>query len=316
MNKIQNNKKVIGIVILLAILALFPVLVGNSAYIISIAIQIGIFAIFAISYDLLFGYTGIVSFGHALFLGLGAYATGILMKNYGWSFVATLPVVIVVCLILGVGIGLLSVRVKDVYYSMMTLAVGQMFFVIASKAKNLTGGDDGFPGVPLLFTNKTAMYFLVVAVVIAVYIFARQLIKSPTGKVLQAIRENEKRTAMVGYDVLKYKLIIISISSVLAGIVGSLYVTYLGIAYPHLLHSHMTMQAIFMTVIGGTGTLYGPVIGSILVKVASTLLSGVTDRWMLIFGIFFVICVMLLPGGIASLISKITKKVVSKNQVV
>jgi branched-chain amino acid transport system permease protein len=290
-----------GIAMLAVFLAFFPIIVGGSAYYLSIAIEIGLLSIFAMSYDLLIGYTGIVSFGHAMFFGLGAYITGILMRNNNWGFIGTVPVVIIACGLLGLVIGLLTVRVKDTYFSMMTLALGQLFFVIATKAKNLTGGDDGLPGVPLLFRDKMTMYFVITVIVVLAYLLLRRLTKSPTGKTLQAIRENETRANMIGYNVLSYKLIIICISSILAGFAGSLYVTYLGVAYPLLMHSSQTMQAIFMTIIGGSGTLYGPIIGAVLVKIISTVLSAFTQRWMLIFGVLFVICVMLLPGGVVSI---------------
>lgn len=296
------------ILTIVAILLLAFPFVVNSPFVQSLAIQICIFGIYALSYDLLLGYTGIVSFGHALFFGGGAYITAILIKTYNFPFIAALIVVLLVCLVVGFAMGALSIRAKDIYFSMLTMALGQFFFVVILKASSITGGDDGFHGVPALVSDRRVFYYIILAFLLIVYIFAKRLINSPTGRVLQAIRENEVRAGMIGYNVLNYKLVVILISGAIAGFAGSLYVVYLGSAFPALIHSDMTMKALFMTVLGGMGTLTGPIFGSILVTLAENFLSAVMQRWMLVFGMIYVVIILFFPGGLARIGQKFVKK--------
>lgn len=302
-----TTNKIIMIILALALL-IFPLVSGY--YIRSIVTEIFIFGIFALSYNLLLGYTGIVSFGHALFFGGGAYITAILMKTYHFPFLITLLIGAVVCLLIGLAIGGLSIRAKEIYFSMLTMALGQFFYMIVLKATDFTGGDDGMHGInSVLAQNKTVFYYIILAFLIAVYILAKKLINSPTGKVLQAIRENEVRAGMIGYNVLNYKLIVIMISGVIAGIAGSLYVIFLGSTFPSLMHSDTTMKALFMTVLGGMGTLIGPILGSILIVLSEHYLSAVTQRWMLIFGAIYVLMILFFPGGIARIKDAIAGKI-------
>lgn len=299
--KNNTNKKKISIILLFIALTIFPFIV-NSTYILSLVIEMCIFAIFALSYDLLLGFTGIVSFGHALFFGLGAYTTGILMKGYNWGFVPTLLPVLLVCVAFGVGIGAVTIRAKDTYFSMLTLAIGQFLWVLVIKSREITGGEDGYHGVKLLFdNNRLAIYYCIIVILLLIYIFAKKLINSPTGRVLQAIRENEDRAGMIGYNVLTYKVLVIVISGIIAGIAGSLYAVTAGSLTPALIHSNTTMHAILMTVIGGMGTLTGPIVGAFVVKTAEHVLSDITQRWMLIFGILYIIIVLYFPGGITKI---------------
>lgn len=302
----SKMKKVIFI-ILGILLILFPIVI-NKPFAHSLAIQICIFAIYAISYDLLLGYTGIVSFGHALFFGGGAYITFILCDTYKFPFIASLLVVIIACLVIGLAVGALSIRAKQVYFSMLTLALGQFFYVLVLKASSITGGDDGLHGLAPLVSNRRIFYYIILVLLGLVFIFAKRLINSPTGKVLQAIRENEERAGMIGYNVINYKLLVIMISGILAGFAGTLYVVYLGSAYPLLMHSEMTMKALFMTVLGGMGTLTGPIFGAILIVFAENFLSAITQRWLLIFGAMYIFMILFFPGGMVSIRQKLTKK--------
>lgn len=301
------SKKKISLGILGILLIIFPFVI-DSPYILSLAIQICIFGIYALSYDLLLGYTGIVSFGHALFFGGGAYITAILMKTYRVPYILALFVVIIACLAIGLAMGALSIRAKDIYFSMLTMALGQFFFVLIIKGSEITGGDDGFHGVRSFISDRKMFYYFILVILLLVYLFAKRLISSPTGRVLQAIRENEFRAGMIGYNVLNYKLLVILISGVIAGFAGSLYVIFVGSAYPALIHSDMTMKALFMTVLGGMGTLTGPILGSILVTVAENTLSNVMQRWMLIFGMIYVFIILFFPGGLARIKQTISKK--------
>ena len=308
----KKLKWIVGIVILAVIIALPFVTV--SSYLRSLLTSICIYSIFAISYDLLLGYTGIASFGHAIYFGLGAYILAYTTVRLRWPAIVSLLVVIVVCVVISFIISAITIRVKNLYFNMVTMALGQLFYVLSTKLYKITGGDDGLPGVRNLFPSKDFLYVAVVVLVVLVYFFCHRIVNSPTGKVLQAIKNNEGRVGLLGYDTLKFKMLIIQISGILAGIAGVLYASFLGIAYPTMLHSSLTLQALFMVVLGGSGTLYGGVIGAVIMRLADSVLSTFTTRWMLILGVIFIVVILFFPKGAAGIGQNIAKKIRDKKQ--
>ena len=306
MLKSAKTRWIILAVVIAAVIAL-P-FIADSAYLRSLIITICIYSIYAMSYDLLLGYTGIASFGHAIYFGLGAYIVAYMTVRLHWHPVAALILVIAACIVVSFVIGFISVRVKNLYFNMVTMALGQLFYVLAAKLYKITGGDDGLPGVRNMFPNKTVFYVFIVILMVAVYFFCRRIVNSPTGKVLQAIKNNEGRVALLGYDTLKFKMLIIQISGILAGIVGAFYVTHVGIAYPTLLHSSLTLQALFMVVLGGSGTLYGGIIGAVIMRLADSILSRFTTRWMLILGVIFILAILFFPKGTVGAFGKLAEK--------
>lgn len=308
----KKLKWIVGIVILAVIIAL-P-FVTNSSYLRSLLTSICIYSIFAISYDLLLGYTGIASFGHAIYFGLGAYILAYTTVRLHWPAIVSLLVVIVVCVVISFIISAITIRVKNLYFNMVTMALGQLFYVLSTKLYKITGGDDGLPGVRNLFPSKDFLYVAVVVLVVLVYFFCHRIVNSPTGKVLQAIKNNEGRVGLLGYDTLKFKMFIIQISGILAGIAGVLYVSFIGIAYPTMLHSSLTLQALFMVVLGGSGTLYGGVIGAVIMRLADSVLSTFTTRWMLILGVIFIVVILFFPKGAAGIMQNVAKKIRDKKQ--
>jgi len=280
----------------------------SSEYVMVVAMQIFIWGVFAISYDLLIGYSGIVSFGHAVFFGTGAYTSALLMLKADLSFWASLPVIIIVCGLLGLMIGLLTLRFSDIYFTIITLAIGQFFYFIVIKTYKFSGGDDGLHGLPMILPEKIHLYFLALAFLLLIYLFSRRLIGSPLGATLVAMRENEFRAKMIGYNILTYKLIVLVISGIMAGLAGAMDAAILRSVFPGFMHADTTLNVILMTIIGGMGSLIGPVLGAALVTVGQQYLSSYFESWLLIFGVVFVLIVLFLPKGIVGVRSVLALK--------
>ncbi len=291
----------------LLLLALVPALSPSRATL-NLLTQIIILAVFAMSYDILLGYTGIVSFGHALFFGSGAYLVGLIIKHseptLGYLLLAVLGTLLF-ALVISVLIGYLSLRVKDVYYAMITLAFAEFFLIIAQKWRSVTNGDDGFSfRVPTMLQHRVVYYYLILAFVVVTLVFLRRFIHSPTGRVLIAIRENEKRAEFLGYDVLKFKLISTMVAGVVASLAGVAWALQQQFISPGVMAVDKTIDALLMTIIGGTGTLYGAFIGSGLISLAREYLPELAEihpvfgHWYILFGLLYILIVLFFPGGI------------------
>jgi branched-chain amino acid transport system permease protein len=285
------------IVILLAVpfIGLYPVLV----------MKVMCFAIFACAFNLLFGYTGLLSFGHAAFFGASAYATGWIVRALNVSPEVGLLFGIVVAAGIGLVVGAIAIRRQGIYFAMITLALAQMVY-FACLQMPFTHGEDGLQGVPrgrlfgmLSLESDLAMYYFVLGVAIAVFVFIRRIVHSPYGQVLKAIRENEPRATSLGYAVDRYKLLAFVLSSALAGLAGSLKTLVLGFATLSDVHWSMSGEVILMTLLGGLGTFFGPVLGA---GIVISLQDGLSDRvgsWVtVIIGFIFVICVLLFRKGV------------------
>jgi branched-chain amino acid transport system permease protein len=291
--------------------------VGQSVYWQGILIETLILAILAMSYNLLFGFTGIVSFGHALFFGIGGYVLGLSLNKFGFSDVTGLIVGIVaglaVCAVIGLIIGLVSLRVSGVYFAMFTLAVAEMASIFFSRW-SVTGAEDGFtitvPDWLNATGNRLTYYYLILILFIGTFLWVRRLIKAPFGAVLLAIRENEPRAQAIGYRTLTFKLMAMMFAGGLAGLAGILQVIYNKKVDPGSLGLDYTVNPLLMTIIGGMGTFSGPVIGAIALHLSDRLFRNASftigqtviaigSQWTLILGIAFIAVVMLFPQGIA-----------------
>lgn len=270
--------------------------------------QIFIFAIFAMSYDLLLGFTGIVSFGHAMFFGIGAYAMGIFMKKMEptlLSFTFAVLATIVLTAIVSFIVGLLTLRLKSHFYAMLTLSLSGLMAVAAEKWRSLTFGSDGFTFmIPEPLINRSNYYLLCLLVMIAVFIFLKLFTNSPLGRVLQAVRENEQRVESLGFQVLHYKVAASIAAGVLAGFAGILYAISLRFVNTSVFSMDVTLDALLMTIIGGVGTLVGAIIGSALIEFAHQWLTDLAqqywifERWIIFFGIIYILAVIFFPKGI------------------
>lgn len=262
------------------------------------------FAIFACAFNLLIGYTGLLSFGHAAFLGSAAYATGWLVQSAGWPPELGVLAGVALAALLGLVIGMISIRREGIYFAMITFAMSQMVFFVCLQAP-FTGGEDGLQGVPrgklfglISLQNDLTLYFVVVAVFIAVFLFIMRVVHSPFGQVLKAIRENEPRAISLGYDVARYKLLAFVLSAAVAGLAGSLKTVVLGFATLSDAHWSLSGEVILMTLLGGMGTFMGPVLGALTVIGLQNLLADRVGSWVqVIIGVTFVVCVSAFRRG-------------------
>ncbi|MCR5884202.1 branched-chain amino acid ABC transporter permease [Rhizobacter sp. J219] len=262
------------------------------------------FAIFACAFNLLLGYTGLLSFGHAAFLGSAAYATGWLVRSGGLSPELGLLAGVVVAALLGLAVGLIAIRRQGIYFAMITLAMAQMVFFVCLQAP-FTGGEDGLQGVPrgklfglLPLGNDVVMYYLVLAIFVAVFLGILRIVHSPFGQVLKAIRENEPRAISLGYDVDRYKLLAFVLSAALAGLAGALKTLVLGFATLTDVHWSLSGEVILMTLLGGLGTFAGPVIGAFTIIGLQNFLADRVGSWVtVIIGVIFVVCVIAFRRG-------------------
>ena len=291
---------------ILSLLTRQPVTAGSPKFWQGMLIQVFILAVYAMSYDLLMGYTGILSFGHAMFFGAGAYAAGILLKHAGWSLGATVLAVIGVAILQGILIGVVSLRVSGVYLTMATLAFAQMFFILvqATDLRDITGAEDGLHGIQVpAWMNPTdqrlIFYFLALAFCVVMYLLARRLVDSPPGRVMVAIRENEARAQMIGYNTFVYKLLAVTLAGVMAALAGLMNALWNLNATPEVLSVETTINALLMTIIGGVGTLVGPMLGAGVLQLLGYWLNDIFGpRWPLIIGAIYILLVLFLPYGI------------------
>ena len=263
------------------------------------------FALFACAFNLLLGFTGLLSFGHAAFFGFSAYVTGHLIKVLGWSPELALLAGAVTGAALGAVFGLVAIRRQGIYFAMITLALAQMVFFICLQAP-FTGGEDGLQAVPrgmllgsVSLMSDTVMYYVVAAIFLACYLGIARIVNSPFGQVLKMIRENEPRAVSLGYEVDRYKLLAFVLSAALAGLAGSLKTLVMGFATLSDVHWSMSGEVILMSLLGGVGTLFGPVLGAGIVIALQNLLADKVGSWVtVIIGAIFVICVMTFRKGV------------------
>jgi branched-chain amino acid transport system permease protein len=262
------------------------------------------FAMFACAFNLLLGYTKMLSFGHAAYFGASAYVTGWLATVHGWGTVEAILGGAGVSMLLGLVIGAIAVRRQGIYFAMITLALAQVVYFICLQAQ-FTGGENGLQSIPrgsllglIGLGNDRIMYYFVLAVFVGVFIFIRRIVHSPFGQVLKAIRANEPRAISLGYKVDRYKLTAFVLSASLAGLAGSLKALVLGFATLSDVSQTTSGEVILMTLLGGSGTFLGPVIGANVVVTLQEYLSDIVGAWVsVIIGAIFVVCVMIFRRG-------------------
>lgn len=267
-----------------------------------------ILGLVAMSLDLIMGYTGLVSFGHAAFFGIGAYTAALLLLRAGASLPAALGAALALAAAAGAVFGYLAIRARGIYFAMLTLALSEVAYRLVWDWRDVTGGSDGLAGVtapPLAVAGVSVplaaprAYFYVVAVVAgAVTLACRGIVASRFGHVLQGIRENEERCAFIGYNVGLYKLVTFTVAAGLAGLCGALYAPFAGFASPELLAFSMSGKFIVMTLVGGLGTLTGPFVGGLFVTFLEALVSQVVKNYIIVIGLTFVGVVLFLPAGL------------------
>ena len=312
-------------------LALAPYLFPGTRPL-DVAAKVCVFVLLVASYDLLLGYTGIVSFAHTMFFGIGGYGVAIALSRMevGWSAIALGTLcALALSLVVSFLIGLFSLRVKAIFFAMITLAVASFFAILASQLSGLTGGEDGITfKVPEELRARVATYYLIFGVTVALFLVLLRVVNSPFGRVLQAIRENEFRAEALGYRTVVYRTLANCLGALVATVAGALYALWLRYTGPNTtLDFGIMVDILLMVVIGGMGTLYGSVVGAALFVVAqnylqdamkalSEAMKGIPllpdlfhpDRWLLWFGVLFVLSVYYFPHGIVGQLRAIAAK--------
>lgn len=262
------------------------------------------YAIFAMAFNLLMGYTGLLSFGHAAYFGAAAYATGWLVRSAGLSPELGVLAGTAIAAVLGLGIGLIAIRRQGIYFAMVTLAMAQMVYFVFLQAP-FTGGEDGLQGVPrgkllglISLESDLTLYFVVLAIFVAVFLFVIRIVHSPYGQVLKAIRENEPRAISLGYNADRYKLLAFVLSTAIAGLAGSMKTLVLGFVTLNDAHWSLSGEVILMTLLGGLATFAGPVLGAFTIIGLQNFLADQVGSWInVIIGCIFVVCVVAFRRG-------------------
>ena len=299
-------------VIVIALLALVPF---QSFFYDLFLMKVFCFAIFAMSLNLLLGYAGLLSFGHAAFFGASAYVTSHVIKE--WQFTTEISILagVLVSTVLGYVFGSLATRRQGIYFAMITLALAQIIAFLANQLP-FTNGEDGVQGVPrgLLFgfidlSDSTPMYYFTLVVFALAFFFVKRVVYSPFGQVLKSIRENEPRAISLGYDVDRYKRLAFTLSAGLAGLAGSLKCLVLQLASLSDVHWHTSGEVVLMTILCGIGTLWGPVVGAAIVVNLNNYLANFGGWSTIILGIIFIVCVLAFRRGIVGEIAhRLNKK--------
>lgn len=293
------------IIMIVVILIIFPFVAPYKA----LSTQIIIFGLLALGYNILYGYTGLLSFGHAAFFGLGAYASGIVLVRTNCSLWTSIGVGIVVSGIGAAIIGFFCLRRRGIYFALLTLAFAQMLYYIAYTWVSLTGGEPGLRHIPRpplaisgLFSidiyTPTRFYFFVLAFVLAALIILKRILESPFGKVLESIRENEKRARACGYNTNRIKWVSFILSGIFSGLAGALHTLYINFVGIDQLYWATSGMILMMTLLGGPGTFFGPFIGAGVFLYLEDIISAFTKYWMIFLGPIFVLCVLFFPQGI------------------
>jgi branched-chain amino acid transport system permease protein len=298
-----------GLWSLLLALVAFPFFL--QSYSIQILSEIYLFAIFAMSLDLMLGYTGLPSLGHGAFFGLGAYSAAILTVRVGTSFSVTVALALLAVLLGSLVVGSFCVKASGITFLMLTLAFSQMFYAVAHRWTSLTGGSDGLTGVlrpvaelkgvVLDFSDSRLFYYLCFLLALVVFAFLRCIVRSPFGAVLVGIRENEARMRSVGFPVRRFQLCSFILSSLLAGLGGAFYAFFNGFVSPEELYWPASAMVLVMLVLGGAGTVIGPALGAAFVLIVQDLVSSTSERWPMVVGGVFVLFVILVRDGLIGL---------------
>jgi branched-chain amino acid transport system permease protein len=309
----RERARVLLPAVLFLLLALAPLAasLGMPAAWLSLLTRAMIFAIAALSLDLILGVGGLVSFGHAAFLGLGAYVTGIMITEGRSEALVILPVVLGLCALFGAVTGAVCLRTRGVAFIMITLAFGQMVYFLA-QALSAYGGDDGltlYEKSTLLgfkpFANRISFYYAVLIALGGAYLVVRGLVASRFGRVLRAARENPTRVSVTGFDVTRVRLVAYVVSGMLAGLSGFFLANHTEFVSPAFMSWQRSGELIFMAVLGGVGSLHGAIIGAIAYLIAEDALSHLTEHWRAIFGPLIVLFVLFTRGGIVGMLRKL-----------
>ena len=288
-------------------LALGPL--ALTSYQLGLVTKMLILAIFAMSLNLLLGYTGLPSLGHAAYFGVAAYTVALLARRGLDHFWLDVGAGLAAATLTAMLFGLLALRTRGAYLLMITLALAQVLWGIAFGWRSLTGGDDGLPGVPRpaaglpwSFADGVRFYYLVLVVFVLTTALLGLIVRSPFGKALVGIRESERRMAVLGYDTWAHTYVAFVLAGAMAGVAGTLFVYYNGFVSPAYLSVVFSATCLIMVILGGAGTLLGPAVGSAAIVFLENLISAHTQRWLLVLGAIYVAVTLFAPAGLAGLV--------------
>lgn len=293
-----------------AALAILPFLVPSTA----LATSMVIYGLYALGFNLLFGWGGLLSFGHAALLGGGAYATGIALVHFGWPWWAAILAAPLAGALVALLMGVFAVRTRGIYFAMVTLALSQVFYYIANQASGWTGGENGLRGVNLRIVfgfdalNPMTRYALVaVCVGIAAALVSRML-NSPFGAALSALRENEDRARACGFDVRLTRLVVFVVSGAVCGLAGGLLAIHLSVVPVETMHYATSGLAVMMAILGGMYTFFGPFVGAAAFLALESVIAEYTEHWPLVAGVVFIACVLFFRDGIWGTAMKLSRR--------
>jgi branched-chain amino acid transport system permease protein len=282
-------------------------------YYLALATKMLIFALFAMSLDLLLGYAGLASLGHAAYFGVAAYTVALLVVRANIDPGIAFPVALVAAAVAGALFAPLALRARGSYFLMITFALAQVVWSVAFGWRSLTNGDDGMPGVPRpafgwSLDNTTSFYYFVLAVVGVAALLLLTIVKSPFGRALRGIRESESRMQALGYDVWLHQYVAFVLSALFAGVAGALYAYFNRFVGPEYLSVVQSAEALIMVILGGAGTLLGPALGAALIVFLEDFVSSLTEHWVLVLGIIYVLVTLFAPRGLIGLVVEFQQK--------
>ena len=285
----------------------------------SLTAEILIYALGAVSFNILLGYTGMLSFGQGALFGAGAYMTGLMLIHLGLHPLLALLCACLIGAATAFVIGFFAIRQVGIYFVMLTLAFNQLVFFIAYQLKGVTGGDDGLldvprpdfsilPGIEIPIQTNLQFFLFVWVIFILSIIVIRRILNSSFGRVLVAIKENPERATAVGYNIQHYKLTAFVVSGFFTGLAGGLYALFMRMVPITAVELFTSTDFIIMSLLGGLGSLYGPIVGAIIVKIASEIMSGIWARWLLVLGVTFIVCILFMRRGVWGLVTTVVEK--------
>jgi branched-chain amino acid transport system permease protein len=292
------------VLVAILFLAVFPWFAPYKA----LAVNILIFGLFAMGFNLIYGYAGMLSFGHAALFGLGAYGCGVPIAKFGVPWFLALPLGVVIAGIAAAVIGWFATRTRGIYFAMVTLALSQVVYYVVFQWVSLTGGEDGLRGVNVpavdvlgvrisLIDPTTKYYVILLFVAVALWLFSR-ILNSPFGAVIEALRENERRARACGYNVTRVRWLVFVLSGLFSGLAGALYAIHLSVVPIETLHYFTSANVLMMTLLGGMGTFFGPFLGAFVFLLLQDVIVVITNHWQIIVGALFVLLILFFPRGI------------------
>jgi branched-chain amino acid transport system permease protein len=300
-----------------------PLWIGDRPYLLTLGNQIAIFALWALAFNLVYGYLGEISFGHAAFFGVGAYAVPLAMKHLGVPIAAAMLIGVLAAGAVAAGISVVIRQSRGVFYAIMTFAFAQVVYFVVLKWTAFTGGDDGMSvGRPDWLASPAAYFVFSMLVVSGAGWLLHRVVRSPAGHVVRAIAQNERRARQVGYNTGFYRVLVFVMSGMFSGLAGSLFSPLIFFVSPNVLHWTFSGEVVIMTIVGGAGAFLGPVLGAAFfvivqemvssltssdLRIAGILVSQLGERWLLVMGLLFFLVVVFEPDGLTGLLRRVAK---------